>query len=128
MVKIQREDFSADEAIKKLKNPETGCIVTFLGLVRKFSLSKKEVDGVEFNYDEKMFKKLEEVEKKAVDNFDIKSVVILHRIGYLKVSEKILLVAISSLHREAAFKCCGFIMNEIKNIHRPWMKETIKKP
>ena len=124
MVKIQREDFSTDEVIEKLRNSKMGCIITFLGLVRRFSLNKEEVDSVEFNYDEKMFKKLEKVEKKAIDNFDIKNVVILHRIGYLKVSEKILLLVISSLHREAAFKCCEYIINEIKNIHRSWMKET----
>lgn len=124
MVEIRDKDFSIDEVIKKLKKPEIGGIVTYLGTVRETSLAGEKVERVEFSYDEKMKQKLQEIEKKAIDKFDIKDIAIVQRVGSLEVGENILLVAVSATHREPGFTACRDVIDEIKNkVHSVWKKE-----
>lgn len=126
MIQIVEGHFCAQEYIKKMRNPEVGAIITYLGVARKSSARGEEVISIRFSPDEMMRNKLEEIEGKAKDKFDIADVVIVHRIGYIKVSERILLVAVSSSHRDAAFKSCAYIIDEIKNLHSSWMEEITK--
>lgn len=126
MIEIRNEDFSVDEIVKKLKKPEIGGIVTYLGTVRETSLAGETVERVEFASNENMRLKLEEIEKRTIDKFDIKDVAIVHRIGSLKVGENILLIAVSSAHRKPAFDTCSHIIDEIKKVHSVWKKEILK--
>ena len=128
MIEIRKKDFSIDETIKKLKNPKTGGIVTYLGTVREISKDGKEVRNMEFTLNDDAKKKLKKIEKRARDKFDIQNVVIIHRTGSLGISENILFIEVSSSHREPAFHASMFIIDSIKNeVHRPpWKKEILK--
>ena len=46
--------------------------------------------------------------------------------GLLAVSENIVLVAVSAPHREAAFSACRKIIDDIKDLHKSWVKEVSK--
>jgi len=122
MIEIRREDFSVDEIIKRMKSPGIGAIVTYLGAVREFPSG----NGLEFEPDENTAQKLEEIEQRAFDRFDIEDVVIIHRAGLLFVSENILLIAVSAPHREPAFNACKYIINDIKDFHESWKREAWK--
>ena len=119
MIEMRSEDFSIDEIIKKMKNPKVGAILIYVGTVREFPSSR----GLEFEDDNRGVRKLEEIEKRAIDRFDIEDIAIVHRIGFLGISENILLVAVSALHREPAFDACKSIIDDIKNVHKSWGKE-----
>jgi len=122
MVEIRRDDFSIDEIVEKMRSPRIGAILTYLGTVREFP----EGAGLEFEDNENAVQKLEEIEKRAIDRFDIKDVTITHRVGALAISENILLVAVSASHRWAAFDACKSIINDIKDFHKSWKKEVHK--
>jgi len=122
MVEIGRKDFDIDEIIKKMHNPKIGAISVYLGTVREFP----EGMGLEFEENDSAVRELEKIEKRAIDRFNIEDISIIHRTGFLGISENILLVAVSASHREPAFDACRRIIDEIKNLHKSWGRELSK--
>jgi molybdopterin synthase catalytic subunit len=122
MIEIRREDFSIDEITKKMKDPQIGAISIYLGTVREFPGGL----GLEFENDNHAVQKLEEIEKRAINRFDVEHVAIIHRVGFLGISENILLVAVSASHRGPAFNACRSIIADIKDFHKSWRKEVPK--
>jgi len=122
MIEIRRENFSIDEITKKMKGPKIGAISIYLGTVREFPSG----NGLEFEDDNHAARKLEEIEKRAIDRFDVEDIAIVHRVGFLGISENILLVAVSASHREPAFDACRSIIDDIKDFHKSWGKEVPK--
>jgi molybdopterin synthase catalytic subunit len=122
MIEIRRGDFSVDEITRKMMDPKIGAISIYLGAVREFP----EGVGLEFENDNNAVQKLEEIEKRAINRFDVEDVAIIHRVGFLGISENILLVAVSASHRGPAFDACRSIIDEIKDFHKSWRKEVPK--
>jgi molybdopterin synthase catalytic subunit len=122
MIEVRREDFSIDEITGKMRDPKIGAISIYVGTVREFP----EGLGLEFeNYDHTV-QKLEEIEKRTINRFDVEDVAIIHRVGFLGISENILLVAVSASHRGPAFDACRSIIDDIKDFHKSWGKEVLK--
>ena len=122
MIEIRQEDFSIDEVTKKMNDPKIGAISIYLGTVREFPDGL----GLEFENDNHAIRKLEEIEKRAIYRFDVEDVAIVHRVGLLGISEKILLVAVSASHRGPAFDACRSIIEDIKDFHESWGKEVLQ--
>jgi molybdopterin synthase catalytic subunit len=122
MIEIRRKDFSIDEITKKMKSPKIGALLIYLGTVREFPGGL----GLEFENDNHAAQKLEEIEKRAIAKFDVEDVAIIHRVGFLGISENILLVAVSASHRGPAFDACRSIIDDIKDFHKSWRKEVPK--
>jgi len=122
MIEIRREDFSIDEITKKMKDSKIGALSIYLGTVREFPQGL----GLKFENDNHAIQKLEEIEKRAINRFEVNQVTIIHRVGFLGISENILLVAVSASHREPAFDACRSIIDDIKDFHKSWGKEVLK--
>jgi molybdopterin synthase catalytic subunit len=122
MIEVRRKDFSIDEITKKMKSPKIGAISIYVGTVREFPSG----NGLEFEDDNHVARKLEEIEKRTIDKFDVEDVAIVHRVGFLGISENILLVAVSASHRGPAFDACRSIIDDIKDFHKSWGKEVSK--
>ncbi len=122
MVEIGREDFCVDDIIKEMKAPNIGALSIYVGTVREFP----EGVGLEFADNDQAAHELKEIRERAINRFDIEDVAIMHRVGYLGVSENIVLVAVSASHREAAFSACRSIIDDIKDLHKSWVKVVSK--
>jgi molybdopterin synthase catalytic subunit len=122
MIEIKREDFCVDEIIKKMKAPNIGALSIYLGTVREFP----EGVGLAFADNDQAAQKLREIRERAINRFDVEDVVIMHRVGSLGVSESIVLIAVSASHREAAFSACRSIIDDIKDLHKSWVKVVSK--
>ena len=125
MVRITDRDFSVEEIIGGMNNPKIGAIITYLGVVRSFS-EGREVAGIEFDDDEAAIDKVRELDRKALEDFDVEDVAIIHRVGKLKVGDKLLLIAVSASHRQPAFAACMSIIDGVKGIHSAWGRECYK--
>jgi molybdopterin synthase catalytic subunit len=122
MIEIRREDFCVDEVIKKMKAPRIGALSIYVGTVREFP----EGVGLEFADNGQADQRLRDIREMAINRFDVEDVAIMHRVGLLGVSDNIVLVAVSASHREAAFSACRKIIDDIKDLHKSWVKEVSK--
>jgi molybdopterin synthase catalytic subunit len=132
LIEIREEDFDINETLADLIKENVGAIVTFLGTVRGTTEQSRanqkggsvEVKQLEYDiYKEMALSKMGEIKEKALSNYDIRDIHIIHRIGTLKPTEKIVLIAVSASHRKDAFSACEFAIDELKKIVPIWKKE-----
>ncbi len=125
LVRIQQENFSVDEEISRVKasSKSIGGIVTFLGTGRNISKGK-EIIKLEFeHYPGMAEKKLLEIRKKAIDDFNLIEASIIHRIGTIEIGENIVLIVAAAQHRQDAFRACEWAISELKKITPIWKRE-----
>ena len=126
VIKVQTDDFDVAQVLADLRNnkPQVGAIVSFVGLVRDIN------DGADVStltlehYPEMTEKALQAIVDEAKQRWDVMDTVVIHRVGTLLPTDQIVLVAISSAHRQAAFSACEFIMDYLKTQAPFWKKET----
>lgn len=68
-------------------------------------------------------KHLERIVEEAKTNWPIIDALIIHRVGTLAPNDPIVLVAVWSAHRAAAFDACRFLIEELKTRAPFWKKE-----
>ena len=125
-VRIQAEPFSVEQEIERVKaaSKSVGAVVSFLGTTRDLSRGKP-VARLEFeHYPGMAEKKLEEIRERAIREFGVTEVSIVHRVGTIPAGENIVLIVVASGHRDEAFRACRFCIDEIKRIAPIWKRET----
>lgn len=125
-IRIQKERFSVDDEIERIKDvsESIGAVVTFLGTTRDVS-GGRQVSKLDFeHYPGMAEKKLGEIRKRAIQDYGVIDVTIIHRTGTLPVGENIVLIVVAAGHREEAFKACRFCIDELKRITPIWKRET----
>ena len=125
MIKIQEEDFNIEDEINRIKfqHLNVGAVSIFVGYVRSLNNQQK-VTSINLEvYKDMAYKSLEDICSKAREKWGIIDVMIIHRFGKLKVKEKIVLVAIFSMHRKESSDACNFIMDYLKKDAPFWKKE-----
>ena len=110
---ITDQNFSLDEFVRKLKKPEIGAIVTFLGVVRR--ADGEQVRGMNIEMSEKQAENvLEQLKREAVDKFDVEAVEIVHRKGLLDIGDSIVAILVGARHRKEAFRACEYIIDVLR--------------
>ena len=125
LVRVQREDFSVDAEINRVRarSKRIGGISIFLGTARDRSKGR-DVDSITFEHYEGMAqKKLREIRERALKDFDIIEVAILHRYGEIGIGENIVLIVVGAEHRAEAFRACTWAIDELKRITPIWKLE-----
>jgi molybdopterin synthase catalytic subunit len=117
------ESIDSRKVADDLKSPEDGALVVFEGIVRNNSQGNK-VRFLEYDaYASMALKKIEELGAHARQQFDIRDVAIVHRLGHMEIGECSVVIAIASAHRGPAFDACRFIIDTLKKIVPIWKKE-----
>jgi MoaE-MoaD fusion protein len=120
---IIRESLDSQKIADGIKKPEDGALVIFEGIVRNNALGKS-VRFLEYDaYESMALKKLEELGAQALQQFDIRDVAIVHRLGHMEIGECSVVIAVASAHRGSAFDACRFIIDTLKKIVPIWKKE-----
>lgn len=125
LVRVQREDFSVDAEINRVRSrsKRIGGISIFLGTARDRSKGR-DVDGITFEHYEGMAqKKLWEIRERALKDFDILELLIVHRYGEITIGENIVLIIAGAEHRAEAFRACKWAIDELKQITPIWKLE-----
>ena len=126
LARIQREDFSIDAELARVRarSNRIGGIAVFLGTARDRSKGRN-VSGIKFEYYDGMAqKKLREIRERALKDFDVIEVLIVHRYGDIQIGENIVLVIAAAEHRAEAFRACKWSIDELKQITPIWKLES----
>lgn len=126
MISVQTQDFDMAEEYQQLitDSASEGAVVTFTGLVRDFNQDKVIHSLFLEHYAGMTEKALLDIVMQAKQRWPLGKVKVIHRVGELKISDQIVFVGVTSMHREAAFEACQFIMDYLKNDAPFWKKEV----
>jgi len=124
-VRIQEADFDLTTEVQVLRkdDPRVGAVVTFVGTVRDMN-DGSQIQGMTLEHYPGMTEKaLETIITQARSRWDVYKTLVIHRVGPLLPEDQIVLVAVTSAHRGAAFAACEFIMDFLKTAAPFWKKE-----
>jgi molybdopterin synthase catalytic subunit len=103
-----------------------GAAVDFRGIVRGFE-DGREIEGIDYEAHRKMAEhQLRQIAEQATIQFDLRSVIIHHRIGFVPVGEPSLFMRVCSGHRQAAFQAGRWIVDELKKKVPIWKRPRFK--
>ena len=124
LVKTEEEKISSEKAKKFILSEKNGAESIFVGRVRNENSGKK-VTAVTYDvHDQAVIKSFQSICNDAKSKFDKSASIFLeHAKGYVSVGEISILIAVSSGHRDEAFKICRYILEEIKHKSPIWKKE-----
>lgn len=125
MIRVQQEDFDVAEELRQMRaaNPAIGALVSFVGLVRDLNEGNAISCMMLEHYPGMTEKSLLQIVVAAQQRWPLLAVRVIHRIGPLAPCDQIVLVAVASAHRGAAFAACEFIMDYLKTKAPFWKKE-----
>jgi molybdopterin synthase catalytic subunit len=127
MIRITLDDFSVDDVLSRLRTDDMGALVSFVGIVRNES-EGREVDSIDIEcYQDMTLGQLEAIREEALERFNVEEVTVIHRVGSLKVSDNIMLIAVGAAHRVEAFDACRYVLEQIKRRVPIWKKEVTPK-
>lgn len=126
IVRVQREDFDVGSELAGLRarNPQVGAVAAFVGSVRDLNDGQRVARMTLEHYPGMTEKAIAGICREAGERWDLCDTLVIHRYGELEPCDQIVLVAVSSAHRAAAFAACEFIMDYVKTQAPLWKKET----
>jgi molybdopterin synthase catalytic subunit len=124
-VRVQAEDFDVAREIAQLRanNPRVGAVAAFIGIVRDLNDAAEIRTLTLEHYPGMTEKALAGIVAEAKARWDVYEALVIHRVGELRPTDQIVLVAVSGAHRGESFAACQFIMDYLKTRAPFWKKE-----
>ncbi len=132
-VVIQEADFTFAEVYQDMvdcSGHDAGAVVAFVGLVRD---RNEYTDGTAVNsltlehYPGMTEKSIDAIVSQACERWPLIASQVIHRVGTMLPGEQIVMVAVASAHRDAAFDSARFIMDYLKTDAVMWKVEETEK-
>jgi molybdopterin synthase catalytic subunit len=101
-----------------------GGFVCFEGWVRNNNQGKEVLQLAYEAYPKLAVKEGNKIILEAMEKFQIKKACCTHRVGLLAIGDMAVWVGVSAAHRDAAFKACRYILDEVKSRVPIWKNET----
>lgn len=120
---IIREPIDTARTLAGLKRGEDGAALVFEGVVRNQTRGRKTLYLDYEAYEEMALRQMESLATHSLQQFQIRDVAIVHRLGRLDIGETSVLIAVASAHRAAAFDACRWLIDTLKKTVPIWKKE-----
>ncbi len=124
-VRVQVEDFEAGREIAALRgaDPRVGAVASFIGIVRDVNDGDQVSTLFLEHYPGMTERELEKICTEARARWNVYDTLVVHRVGEMRPTDQIVLVAVTGAHRGAAFAACEFIMDYLKTRAPFWKRE-----
>jgi molybdopterin synthase catalytic subunit len=114
MIEITEKPISPESLVNKVKTDGSGCVVTYVGLIRRYSRGKG-VLSVEYEDAGGTAEgELQQIANETRQKWQLENIAVSHRIGRLKVGDVNLVVAVASAHRKEGFAACQYVIDRFK--------------
>lgn len=114
MIKITDKPISPELVVNEVKTDSSGCVVTYVGLIREKSRGKPVLTVEYRDADGKAENRLREIASGIKQRWPVNNVAIYHRVGKLKVGDINLVVAIATAHRQEGFAASQYAIDQFK--------------
>jgi molybdopterin synthase catalytic subunit len=113
-ITITDKPIRPEEIINQAKSPDSGCVATYVGLIRNTSHGKP-VRSVEYSDGESQAEsKLKDLAADIKSRFPVNNLAMCHRIGKLNVGDINLVFAFACSHRQEGFAACQYAIDRFK--------------
>lgn len=113
---------SALHVPERERGGESGAVVDFFGVVRRLE-GDDEIEGIQYEAHVKMAEhQLRLIGEAAIAKFQLKQVLLHHRIGFVRAGEPSLFLRVTAPHRGPAFDASKWIVDELKKKVPIWKK------
>jgi molybdopterin synthase catalytic subunit len=102
-----------------------GATASFIGTMRNHNEGDAVVGMTLEHYPAMTQRELDHIISDAHERWPLIDALIVHRVGDIKPGEAIVLTAVCSAHRAAAFDACRYLMEELKSRAPFWKKEAL---
>ena len=114
MIEVTDKPIAPETVIMRAKTKGSGCVVTYVGVIRDIS-NGKSVASVEYqDRDGKALQKLRALAEETRNKWKLENVAFTHRIGKLNVGDINLVIAVAAGHRQEGFAACQYIIDRFK--------------
>lgn len=123
MFRITNEPIDVQQVIQLVTHRESGAISTFIGIAREFTYGKRTLKLQYEAYIPMAEKQLHIIGREISERWPNARTAITHRIGHLEISEVAVAIAVSTPHRDAAFRASRYAIERIKEMVPIWKQE-----
>jgi molybdopterin converting factor subunit 1 len=120
---IVREPIDIQAIRKNLEHPEDGSALFFDGIVRNNTRGRRTLYLDYEAYEAMALNEMEKLAQAALEQFKVRDVCLVHRLGRLEIGETSVLIGVASAHRVAAFEACRWLIDTLKKTVPIWKKE-----
>ena len=124
MIQLTQEVIDHAALTEKVRRPDCGAVVTFLGTVRDLT-DGRVTTALDYEaYPGMAEKKMAEIEAETRARWPVGDMMMIHRLGHLDVGEVSVAVTVSCPHRAQAFEACRYAIDRLKELVPIWKKEN----
>ena len=123
MAELVEGPIAIERLLAAAARPDCGAVVLFLGTTRDHH-EGREVVRLEYEaYRPMALAALEQIERDTVEQHEVASCRIVHRLGVVPPAEASVAVVVAAAHRSAAFDATRWAMDQVKSTAPIWKKE-----
>ena len=126
-INVQEKEFDVNKENEELIINNAGAMVNFVGTVRGELSSSKKILSLSIEHYSGMTEgEILKIAEKAKKKWVLEAITIIHRVGILLPTDKIVYVGVSSKHRQDSFDACNFIIDWLKTSAPFWKSEEFE--
>jgi molybdopterin synthase catalytic subunit len=122
---IRDSPLSVDEVLDAVRHPQAGGIATFIGVVRERDHGQG-VEALDYTSHPSAPQVLRDLAERLAAEGDVIRVAVVHRVGHLEISDIAVVVAVSAVHRGAAFEVCRELIDATKATVPIWKHQIFE--
>ena len=126
MIGITDKPIAPELVVNEVKTDSSGCVVTYVGLIREQSRGKSVLTVEYQDVEGKAENRLREIASEIKQRWPVNNIAIYHRVGKLKVGDINLVVAVASAHRQEGFAASQYAIDQFKQELPTRKRETYK--
>ncbi|KAF4962202.1 hypothetical protein FSARC_9717 [Fusarium sarcochroum] len=125
-VALTHDHLNAEAIMDRVRSPSAGAIVLFAGTTRD-NFAGKPVKELHYQaYHPRALRSMLTIAKDIRDKHGLRGVAMIHRLGTVPIGEESILIAVSSPHRQAAWRAGEEALEECKSKVEVWKREEFE--
>ena len=123
LVDIRETPLRVEEVLEELADVSAGGLTLFVGTVRDHD-GGKEVGGLDYSAHPTALERLREVCEEVAEEYDVRAVAAVHRVGSLGLGDAAVIVATAADHRGQAFDASRALIDRLKATVPIWKHQV----
>ncbi|RYP64831.1 hypothetical protein DL769_006506 [Monosporascus sp. CRB-8-3] len=125
-VALTHDHLNVQSIMDRVRSPQAGAIVLFAGTTRD-NFGGKPVKELQYSaYGQLALRTMLSICKAIKEKHSLKAIAMIHRLGTVPIGEESILIAVSSPHRQAAWKAGEEALEECKARVEVWKREEFE--